>query len=66
VLVYEGKVKAVLYNNAQEIDVDRITFTLSLDNHNLDYDAAEIEPELQTIVDEIIGSFLLTFDELGP
>jgi hypothetical protein len=66
VLVYEGKVKAVLYNNAQEIDVDRITFTLSLDNHNLDYDAAEIEPELQTIVDEIIGSFLLTFDEMGP
>ncbi len=58
--------KAVLYNNAQEIDTAGIIFTLSLDDHNLDYDAAEIEPEMQTIVDEIIGSFLLSSDDPEP
>jgi hypothetical protein len=66
VLVYEGKVKAVLYNNAQEIDVDGLIFTLSLDDHNLDYDAAEIEPEMRVSVDEIIDSFLLSRDDPGP
>lgn len=66
VLVYEGKVKAVLYNNAQEIDVNGLIFTLSLDDHNLDYDAAEIKPEMQAIVDEVIGSFLLSCDRPKP
>lgn len=39
VLVYEGKVQAVLYNNA-----------------------VDIPPDVQAIADEIVGSFLLTFD----
>jgi hypothetical protein len=66
VLVYEGKMKAMLYNNAQEIDVDGLIFTLSLDDYNLDYDAAEIKPEMQAIVDEVIGSFLLSSDDPEP
>jgi hypothetical protein len=65
-LVYEGKMKAMLYNNAQEIDVDGLIFTLSLDDYNLDYDAAEIKPEMQAIVDEVIGSFLLSSDDPEP
>jgi len=64
VLIYEGRVKAVLYNNACEIDVDGLIFTLSLDDRSLDYDAAQIESEMQNIVDEIVGSFLLRSD--GP
>jgi Tol biopolymer transport system component len=66
VLIYEGKVKAALYNHAQEIDVDGLIFTLSLDDHSLDYDAAEIKPEMQAIVDEVIGSFLLSSDAPEP
>jgi hypothetical protein len=65
-LVYEGKMKAMLYNNAQEIDVDGLIFTLSLDDYNLDYDAAEIKPEMQAIVDDVIGSFLLSSDDPEP
>jgi len=61
VLVYEGKVKAVLYNNAVEIDVDGLISTMSLDVRGPDYDAADIRPDIQTIVDKIAGSFLLTF-----
>jgi hypothetical protein len=62
VLIYEGRVKAILYSNAQEIDVDGLIFTLSLDDRNSDYDAAQIEPEMQAIVDEIVESFLLSSD----
>ena len=48
--------------NAGEIDVDGLIFTLSLDVRGPDYDAARIEPELQVIADEIVGSFLLSVD----
>lgn len=66
VSVYEGHVKAVLYNNACEIDVHGFAFTLSLDVRGLDYDAARIEPGLQAIADEIVGSFLLSADQAEP
>ncbi len=66
VLVYEGKVKAVLYNNAVEIDVDGLVFTLSLDSVGPDYDAVDIPPDVQAIVDKIVGSFLLTFGLPDP
>ena len=66
VLVYEGKVKTVLYNNAVEIDVDGLVFTLSLDSVGPDYDAVDIPPEVQTIADKIVGSFLLTFGLPDP
>jgi Tol biopolymer transport system component len=58
-LSYERKVKAVMYNNAREIDVDGLIFTLSLDDRSRDYGVAEIMPETQTLVDEILTSFLL-------
>ena len=66
VLIYEGQIKAVMYNNACEIDVDGLVFTVSLDVRCLDYDAARIEPELQAVADEIVGSFLLSADEADP
>jgi hypothetical protein len=65
-LIYEGQVKAVLYSNACEIDVDGLIFTLSLDVRGPDYDAARIKPELQAIADEVVGSFLLSADEAEP
>jgi hypothetical protein len=66
VLIYEGQVKAVLYNNACEIDVDGLIFTLSLDVRGPDCEAARIAPELQVIADEIVGSFLLSADQAEP
>lgn len=66
-LVYEGRTKAVLYHRAQEIDVSNLIFTLSLDDRRADYDAADIEPEVQAQVDRIIESFarlpVLAIDE---
>jgi len=66
VLVYEGKVQAVLYNNAVEIDADGLIFTLSLDGAGPDYDAVDIPADVQTIADKIVGSFLLTFGLPDP
>jgi hypothetical protein len=66
VLVNEGRVKAVLYNNAREIDVDGLIFTLRLDVPVLDDNAARIEPERQAIADEIVGSFLLSANVAEP
>jgi hypothetical protein len=61
VLVYEGKVKGVLYNMALEIDVDGLIFTLSLDDRTAGYDAGEISPAEQAVGDQVVGTFLLAF-----
>lgn len=61
-LIYEGKVKSVMYNNAMEIAVDGMVFTLSLDvlgNALGDYEAADISPEVQAVADRIVASFVL-------
>jgi len=61
-LIYEGKVKSVMYNNAMEIAVDGMVFTLSLDvlgNALDDYEAADISPEIQAVADRIVASFVL-------
>ncbi len=54
VLVYEGKIKVVLY---QEVLRGGVIFNLSLDDFSLDYDAVDLSAETQQLVDQIIESF---------
>lgn len=59
ILVHQGKDKAVLYNNAEEIRVDDLVFTLSLDDFRRnDYEAIVISPKVQKEVDQIVESFV--------
>jgi hypothetical protein len=59
VLIYEGKVKAVHYNNAQEIRVDGLAFTLSCINGDpdVDYELIDLGVDIQEEVDDIVQSF---------
>ena len=58
VLVYEGKVKVVLYDYAGEIPVSDLVFFLSLDDFSTgDYDQVEIPESIQDEVDRILESF---------
>ena len=68
ILVYEGKDKAVLYNNAMETQIDDLVFTLSLDDFRTDYDAAILPANVQHTADKIVESFELVhpFVELWP
>ena len=59
VLVYEGKDKAVLYDNAMETQIDDLVFTLSLDDFRTDYDAAILPANVQHTADKIVESFEL-------
>lgn len=56
VLIDQGKIKAVLYNNAQEVSNGPLVFTLSIDNFEPD-DNAELSQEIQADSDDIIKSF---------
>lgn len=55
-LIYEGKVKVILYGDAE---VGDLMFAIRLDDFNADYDAVDISPEWQIRVDEILGTFKL-------
>jgi hypothetical protein len=61
VLVYEGKDKAILYANAYYIRADDhdLQLTMSIDDFRIDYDAAELTPELMATADAIAESFSL-------
>ncbi|HLO18251.1 MAG TPA: hypothetical protein VK206_25695 [Anaerolineales bacterium] len=59
ILIYQDKVKAVLYNNAVETKRDNLVFTLSLDDWKTDYEAVSLSPEVQATADKIIESFEL-------
>jgi hypothetical protein len=61
VLVYEGKDKTVLYNQATEIQIDDLVFTLSLDgfNPNLNYGLVALPADIQLTADKIVESFEL-------
>jgi hypothetical protein len=59
VLVYQGKDKAVLYNNAMETQIDDLVFTLSMDDFRTDYDAAILPADIQHTADRIVESFEL-------
>jgi putative hemolysin len=56
-LVFEGKVKALVYSQAQ---VDDLVFVIRADDMRpLDYGELEISAEIQEQVDQILGSFEL-------
>jgi len=57
VLVYEGKVKAVLHGMGAQIARGGLIFTLSLDDFNPDYAAVDIADEIQQIVSQVLESF---------
>lgn len=56
VLIYEEKVKAVLYNYAVETKKDNLIFTLSLDDWSTDHEAVSLSQEIQMTVDKIVES----------
>jgi hypothetical protein len=59
VLRYEGKDKAILYDNAFHIRANDLFFTLSIDDFRMDYDLAELPPEVMDTADAIVESFEL-------
>jgi len=59
VLRYEGKDKAILYDNAYHIRANDLFFTLSIDDFRMDYDLAELPPEVMDTADAIVESFEL-------
>ncbi|MBK8986455.1 MAG: hypothetical protein IPM39_10295 [Chloroflexi bacterium] len=59
ILRYEGKEKAVLYNNAATIRANDLLFTLSLDDFSTSYETAELTPEIMQMADAIVASFEL-------
>jgi hypothetical protein len=60
ILKYQERNKAILYNNATEIKVDSMLFTLSLDDFSLgDYELIDIPNDIETTADLIVGSFSL-------
>lgn len=59
VLVYQGKDKSVLYNQATEIGTGSLVFTLSLDDFQPDDEAAALSKEVQATADQIVQSFRL-------
>jgi hypothetical protein len=59
VLRYEGKDKAILYDNASHIRGNDLFFTLSIDDFRMDYDLAELPPEVMSTADAIVESFEL-------
>jgi len=60
-LTCEGKTKAVVYENAQEISLGDLRFLFYVEDFNPDYDAADIPEDVQGRVDRVIGS-LETFE----
>jgi len=60
VLVYQGKAKAVLYNNAGEIEVSELVFAISLESNRSDYESITIPTDIQEQADKILESFELT------
>jgi hypothetical protein len=59
VLVYHDKDKAVLYDNAGEIEVGDLLFVITLESNRADYESIEIPEDIQEEADEILESFTL-------
>ena len=57
VLVYEGKVKEVLYNYGLETTAHEHVFTLNLSSAASDYESIDITQSVQRTADEIVASF---------
>lgn len=60
ILRYEGKDKAILYDNARTIRANDLLFTLSLDDFSTPYETAGLPPEIGQMADAIVSSFALT------
>ena len=59
-LVFEGKDKAVYYNDPSGIQIGSLMFFISLSDSNPDYQAIQISPQVQVEVDNIAASFQLS------
>ncbi len=59
ILRYEGRDKAILYNNAAPVRANDLIFTLSLDDFSTPYETAELTPEIMQMADAIVASFEL-------
>ncbi len=59
VLVYQGKDKAVLYDNLAELPRGHLIFSLQLAANDNDYEAIDIPDAIQTEADAIIASFVI-------
>lgn len=59
ILLYEGRDKAILYNNAAPVRISDLLFTLSLDDFSIPYETAELTPEIIQTADAIVASFEL-------
>ena len=59
ILRYEGRDKAILYNNAAPVRAHDLLFTLSLDDFSTPYETAELTPEIMQMADAIVASFEL-------
>ena len=63
---HEGRVKAVLYNNAERIDIMDRVFLIALQDFAVDYLSVDIPETLQTEADQVIGSFDLADPTASP
>lgn len=59
VLRYEGRDKAILYDNAAPVRVGDLLFTLSLDDFSTPYETAVLTPAMAQTADAIVASFEL-------
>jgi hypothetical protein len=59
VLRYEGKDKKILYDNAAEIRINELMFSLGLDDFTVPYETAELTTEAMETADAIVASFEL-------
>lgn len=62
-LVYQDKVKAVLYENGGEIPRSDLIFVLTLGKNSSDYEAIDIPPDVQAEADAMVESAKLVPDE---
>ena len=61
-LVYQGRNKAVFYDKADEIVRDDLIFVISLEKNQMDYEAIDIPPDVQTEADAILRTVELAQD----
>lgn len=66
VLVYQGKDKAVLYDNLAELPRGNLIFSLQLAANDNDYEAINIPHAIQTEADAIIASFVMQDTAVPP
>lgn len=59
ILVYQGKDKAVFYNNAGEVQVGDFVFAISLESNRFDYESIVIPEAIQEQAEQILESFEL-------